>query len=218
MRLVVLAVLGAGIASLGWRCASGNRRAWITVPLAAAVLAFVITGYFEVRWQERQSRLEAAVAEIIDRDGIDVKCERTFARLAASGDHLGFVGFPEDGSLPREMHLLGDVCDNLDRFAQDPGTNDRAVYRAVHTLTHESMHLTGVVDEALAECAAVQRDYDMAKHLGASPSQAERMSATYYAVNYASLPPEYFSAECREGGALDDRLPNAPWDFNAPTG
>ena len=51
---------------------------------------------------------------------------------------------------------------------------------AVHVLTHETMHMVGITNEAQTECAAVQRDAQMAVALGASPAEAQALVSVDY--------------------------------------
>jgi hypothetical protein len=74
---------------------------------------------------------------------------------------------------------------------------------AVHVLGHESMHLAGVVDEARAECLAVQLDAFVAAHLGATTRFARSLAREYWRYYYPSQDRRYRSAECRDGGTLD---------------
>jgi hypothetical protein len=74
---------------------------------------------------------------------------------------------------------------------------------AVHVLSHESMHLAGVVDEASAECFAVQLDAVVAIRLGASERFAHAMAREYWTLYHPEQDRAYQSRECREGGALD---------------
>jgi hypothetical protein len=74
---------------------------------------------------------------------------------------------------------------------------------AVHVLGHESMHLAGVADEAVADCLAVQVDALVAARLGASASFARSLAREYWRIYYPAQDWRYRSASCRDGGALD---------------
>jgi hypothetical protein len=87
--------------------------------------------------------------------------------------------------------LLGE-CDNW-----------AAKLLAVHVLAHESMHLARVVDEAEAECLAVQIDALVAARLGASTTFARSLAREYWTYYYRSQDRRYQSRDCRDGGDLD---------------
>ena len=74
---------------------------------------------------------------------------------------------------------------------------------ALHVLGHESVHLAGVVDEAAADCLAMQLDALVAMQLGASPAFARTLARDYWAQYYPAQEPEYRSPQCRDGGSLD---------------
>jgi hypothetical protein len=78
----------------------------------------------------------------------------------------------------------------------------RADSEAVNTLAHESMHLRGYVDEARAQCYAIQEDAWTAVRLGASEAEGEAVARLVLALQPA-LPSEYQSSGCRAGGSLD---------------
>ena len=48
---------------------------------------------------------------------------------------------------------------------------------AVHVLTHEAMHLSGVKQESIAECDAMQRDTKTAARLSSSAIEAAGLAA-----------------------------------------
>ena len=82
---------------------------------------------------------------------------------------------------------------------------------AVHVITHEAMHLSGRLGDAAAECAAVQRDAETARLLGSPAADATGLAVSYWRDLYPLMPDGYRSPECRAGGAMDERLADAPW-------
>lgn len=73
------------------------------------------------------------------------------------------------------------------------------------TVAHESMHVLGIGDEAVAECFALQTLTPVAAHFGAKTSFAYEIGRDYleiYAGNEQHAP-DYWSPDCRDGGALD---------------
>ncbi len=74
---------------------------------------------------------------------------------------------------------------------------------ALHVLVHESVHLAGVVDEATADCLAMQVDALAAMQLGASPGFARTLARDYWSQYYPAQELEYRSPQCRDGGSLD---------------
>jgi hypothetical protein len=87
-----------------------------------------------------------------------------------------------------------DVCDSY----------HQRIY-AVATAAHEAMHVLGVGDEAAAECLAFQMVTPITAYFGASTAFAYEIGRDYsplYDLN-REFAPDYWSAECRDGGALD---------------
>jgi hypothetical protein len=74
---------------------------------------------------------------------------------------------------------------------------------AVHVLTHESIHLAGVVDEAVTDCLAVQLDALVAGRLGASNAFSRSFAGEYWRHYYPTQERRYRSSECRDGRSLD---------------
>ena len=106
--------------------------------------------------------------------------------------------------------LLGELC--------------RQYAVAILTLAHESIHLGGIVGgtlsnglavgdqqaEAKADCFGMQWMPYVAEQLGDTPDDAQAVARYFWEEVYPlSLPlhPQYWSADCRPGGALDTRPP-----------
>jgi hypothetical protein len=73
---------------------------------------------------------------------------------------------------------------------------------AVVTLSHEPQHSTGIADESVAECNAIQLANWTAITLGATPAYATALVRTYWR-HYGEELPAYRSSMCRKGGKLD---------------
>ena len=93
---------------------------------------------------------------------------------------------------------------------------------AILTLTHESVHLSGVIGgvtaqgvpvgdqgaEAKANCLGMQWLPAAAVELGASPADALAIAQFFYEQIYSPMrtsQPDYWSPDCVPGGALDSR-------------
>ncbi len=73
---------------------------------------------------------------------------------------------------------------------------------ALQTLAHETQHLTGLRDEAAAECTGMQRLPWFAEQFGASVAQAKAMAGDYYERFYEAKRPgtPYYQANCPDPG------------------
>ena len=76
---------------------------------------------------------------------------------------------------------------------------------ALQTVAHESVHLSGVEDEAVAECYGMQLLAFVAWKLGAPDALARQMAVDYWREYYLARRPgtPYFDEGCRDGGVLD---------------
>ena len=81
-----------------------------------------------------------------------------------------------------------------------------ATTEALQTLVHEPIHLKGDPVEADAECYGMQYLAYAAQQLGDAPEDAAAIAQYYATLLYPprrTQAPDYWSPECRAGGALD---------------
>jgi hypothetical protein len=141
-----------------------------------------------------------------------VYCQSFGEAFVDTGAELGYVAFGPDGVPEHETLIKRQQCNDLADYVRSPvdsPTREETV--AVHTLTHEAMHMSGMTSETETECVAVQRDAEMARQLGATPEGARNLSVLYWRTTYPLMPGEYHSAECKAGGTLDIHSTDAPW-------
>ncbi|HEY7003274.1 MAG TPA: hypothetical protein VH281_03245 [Gaiellaceae bacterium] len=171
-----------------------------------AVLAVPLLAVLAIQQQQRQNehRLAKVASEIAGRK-VHVHCPGIFARLVDMSPNAGSVFFDEEGRPADFTELDEETCSTLNRFAEGKtGPQDEEeVARALHVLAHESSHLAGIRDEAVADCYGLQRTAVVAEDLGAGPAEAEELARVAAAERAVTAPPEYRSTECHDGGALD---------------
>lgn len=158
-----------------------------------------------------ESRLATAASAIT---GVPVRvfCQSFGEAFVDAGSEYGYVEFGPDGVPERSTLIKRDQCNDLRAYLRSDKaepTEEQAI--AVHTLTHEAIHMTGVTNEAETECISLQRDAEMARALGASPEAAATLSELYWTTVYPRVADGYHSAECRPGGAMDLGRSDAPW-------
>ena len=170
-------------------------------------------------WHERSLRLDVqdkasiAASQIAGRP-VHVSCpgglKRTFLREINHGSVRFYDGKPVD-----ETRLSGTACAGLRRLISNGpalglaclqldtcSKDDTQVALGVAVLTHESVHLRGVTDEAATECEAVRRSAGVARLLGASQHAAAYIADWQFSVAEDNLPQQYQSAgDCRFGSA-----------------
>lgn len=173
-----------------------------------------------------EHRLAAVASQLAGRP-VGVRCQGFWASMLDIGQRTGEVDFPPDRP-PDHMFLVRSVCGRLRSFLGNgshrnldcletidwrswtlasgfDGACERSArgdVEAITTLAHESMHLRGVVNEAQAQCEAVQADAWTAVQLGSTEAQGAAVAQLALALQPA-LPTEYQSGECRAGGSLD---------------
>jgi hypothetical protein len=82
---------------------------------------------------------------------------------------------------------------------------------ALQTLAHESQHVAGYANEAVAECRGLQLVAREGVLLGVPRGFAQDFAIEYWLDAYQYLPRRYRSHECRNGGRLDMRPHSNVW-------
>jgi hypothetical protein len=136
--------------------------------------------------------------------------EQIYTRGLLGTDTLGFAGISGD-----RVNLAPEVCAPLAAltYRQVRPTTEVArlqLATAVVTLSHEPQHSKGVVEEAVAECNAIQLAHRTAARLGASREDAAALVRTYWRHHDQELA-AYRSSECRESGVLDRNYAGSIW-------
>lgn len=210
------ALAGAAVVAVRWMLARtdalGRPRAfpWIGVVGLAIVGVAALTPWFlRVRLEQR---LSSAATQIVGHP-VEVHCQSFGQAFVDVGAEFGYVVFTSDGRPEPRTLIKRQQCSDLRSYLasnMEAPSHDQVV--ALHTLTHEAVHMAGIADEAETECVAVQLDARMAALLGASPKAARAAAITYWSSVYPRMPDGYRSPECGPGGALDRGAGYAPWD------
>ena len=212
--IAVISGLGVIAVAVRWARTAPNvygRRPpkpwWAGCSLAALCLA---SGTVAVRQHLREAKLSEVASAVAGRP-VKVNCQGYLGSFFDANVEAGYVHSRPDGRPESSTTLKADVCRSLSRYLRSAGDPSMDEVFAVHIVTHEAMHMAGLMDEAMAECAAVQRDAQVARLLGASPAQALSLAERYWIEGYPNLPDAYRTADCGPGGRLDERLADGPW-------
>jgi hypothetical protein len=197
--LGLLFLAAAGLVSVRWMLARvdslGRPRPF---PVGAVILLLLAVGSLApwfLRWRLEDRLADAASALI----GVEVRvhCQAFGGAFIDAGAELGYVRFGADGVPERATLIKREQCRDLSRYLRsDKQSPPLEQVVAVHTLTHEAMHMSGLTSESETECAAVHHDADMARLLGASAEGADRLATTYWQVHYPRMPDGYRSESC----------------------
>jgi hypothetical protein len=181
------------------------------VALVLLLVPMLALGAPGLQRRVEQHRLGSAASQLIGQH-VSVHCQTMGQAFVDLGNELGYVKWGRGGVPEHRTLIKHDQCGYLRSYLRSSKSRpslDQVV--AVHVLTHEDMHMSGITTESLAECAAVQRDARMAELLGASPSEAIQLARTYWREVYPQLSPDYVNPSCGPGGPLDEHLADAPW-------
>ena len=181
------------------------------ISISSCVVLAVVATFPVVDRVTLEGRLSTAASALLGMH-VEVDCQTLTGSALDMGRELGYVkwgpgGIPEHKTLIKHQQC-NDLHTYLDSSKQHPSA---AEILAVHVLTHESMHMSGITSESIAECDAMQHDTTMAEDMGASPTAAHALAVTYWLTVYPDMPDGYTSGDCRPGGSLDLHLPDAPW-------
>lgn len=126
---------------------------------------------------------------------------------------LGYVKSEDRGT----VNLAPDVCARLDLLTyghkrpKAPGAMFD-IARAVVTLAHESVHTTGVDDEAVTECYGMQYVAQAARMLGLTPWYGRTLANVIWTQDWPRWEgTPYWTADCYDGGPLDLRPGSSVW-------
>ncbi len=171
-------------------------------------LLLALPGYL----RGRQEAKLATVASVLAGREVEVHCQSFGEAFVDAGAEAGYVKFTADGQAEPSTLIKRDQCADLNSYLKSDKRNpSRAQVAAIHVLTHEAMHMRGILNEAQTECAAVQRNAYTARLLGADDAHAKEVARIYWRLIYPEMPSGYRTTECRAGGKLDEGLSDAPW-------
>lgn len=216
LTLVALgALVAAGVLTIRWvltRTDSlGRSRAFPVYGVGLLVLLSVGAAVPVIHHAQQEARFANAATALIGTK-VSVHCQTAGETFVDVSAELGYVKYNASGRPEHKTLIKREQCRDLVKYGNSNKTNpSQQQVIAVHVLTHEAMHMSGITDEAAAECAAVQRDARLARLLGASASAAATLAKMYWQSVYPYMPGDYRSAECRSGGSLDEHLAEAPW-------
>ena len=181
------------------------------ISISSCVVLALVATFPVVDRVTLESRLSHASSTLLGMH-VEVDCQTLTGSALDMGNELGFVKWGPDGVPERKTLIKHQQCNDLHSYLNSSKQHPSAgQILAVHVLTHESMHMSGIKIEYVAECDAMQRDTAMAEIMGAKPAAAHALAVTYWLTVYPNMPDGYRSGDCRPGGSLDLRLPDPPW-------
>jgi hypothetical protein len=174
----------------------------------------------------REEMLAQTVAARLTRRSPAVRCSPLGIQVPP-GAFVGGITLMPKYEKPTYFLITPELCNYLSWFRKDPKRYDpaecvgdkclqeaAAASFALQTVAHESYHVVGYRNEAQTECYGMQSLWFVAKTLGATAVEARHIAQFYWKTIYADrqkTTPEYWSAECRNGGKYDLRPESDAW-------
>jgi len=181
------------------------------ISISSCMVLAVVATFPVVDRVTLEGRLSHASSTLLGTQ-VEVDCQTLTGSALDMGNELGYVKWGPDGVPERRTLIKHQQCNDLHSYLNSSKQRPTAAQiLAVHVLTHESMHMSGIKVEYVAECAAMQHDAAMAQDMGAKPAAAHALAVAYWLTVYPNMPDGYRSSDCRPGGSLDLHLPDAPW-------
>ena len=198
MRPILLALLALLIVLYGlWAIRHGGIDRLTAVILLALTGVLMWQGMAERSWLATQSRLSAVATQIAGTP-VKVHCQRFSETYFSASSAEGIVGVDETGAPKGEADLTYSACRDLAAWiGSNKASPTREQMIAVHVLTHEAMHVSGITAEGEAECESLSFDARVAELLGASSKEATALATYYRTKVYPSMPAGYRTKNCR---------------------
>ncbi|GEL93701.1 hypothetical protein [Cellulomonas composti] len=188
----------------------GRRRPFPRISVVLCLLVALGCAIPVVVHVRLEHQLQAA-AEQVAGVPVEVRCQTIGQTFVDATADLGYVKWGPDGEPERKTLISWEPCQDLRAWlGSDKSAPSLDQVVAVHVLTHEAMHMSGIKNESHAECAAVQRDEATAQALGADPDQARALAKRYWTEVYPRMPDGYRGG-CGPEGRYDEELSTAPW-------
>lgn len=207
LRALVIVLAMIGLTSMAWRHYKGDRR---PRTLIAGAVVLLLLGVLEFRAQSAEARFGEAVSEVARRN-VSVRCQGVFGNLVDIGQELGTVQFDAEGDPADTTDIKRDACNWLKAYEDGDKRVTMHAALGVHVLAHEAIHLRGWTSESVAECYGLQYTADVARSLGATATQGQRLAEFYWRMVYPEMPDEYRTPDCVNGGRLDLHKDSDVW-------
>jgi hypothetical protein len=124
--------------------------------------------------------------------------------------------FTRYATKPTSVLLSPELCTQLTTLAQSHTRvwSDEwpdALARSVGSLAHEAAHVSGIRNEAKADCYGLQSIGRAARMLGRTRAEGAYLATIYLKHWRPWLRPPYVSRKCRSGGKLDLHPQSSRW-------
>ncbi len=180
--------------------------------LAILLVLAILSAWTPLHYWRFQRYLSSIATVLADSHPAKVHCNTALDSIFDREPTFSHAN-PNDG----EIVFQPPLCERLMDYLDHPERAKPVELHSLNTLTHESMHVRGELNEAITECESVQRNYRTAKLLGVPDNIARRNALEYYYGAYMQLKEggpnavRYFSEQCAPGKDLDEHLNDSTW-------
>ena len=183
---------------------------WAYVAVMGGLAALLL--WQPVKYWSLERTLTKHARILAENSRAKVKCNSVFESWFDQNVFAAGHANPETGQIVLQYPWCGHLRDQM-----GSAKLTREGVLAVHILAHEAMHIRGELNEAKAECQAIQRHYRTAKMLGLPDRVAVASGMRYYQVLYpmreqiGGLAGSYHSPLCAPGREWDEKLTDSTW-------
>lgn len=147
-----------------------------------------------------EHKLSSVVDDISGKKGGKVHCQRLseafFDTKVSAAGHVS-------SDKPNVAVVNFQQCQHIFSWMENgKGEPTKDQIHAIHVLTHEAVHVSGQLNEAVTECTAINRDYITVKELGGTEELGRKIASSYYTGIWPNMSKEYIL----EGCALDPKF------------
>lgn len=194
MRIIIVAILALALLYyLIWDpLMRKNQLNWLMIPFLS--LLFLPLGLMELRWSLMEYKLSSVADDISGKKGAKVHCQRLseafFDTKVSAAGHVS-------SDKPNLAVVNYEQCQHIFSWMEkgkDEPTRDQT--HAIHVLTHEAVHVSGQLNEAITECTAINRDHITVTKLGGSEELGHKIASSYYTSIWPSMSKEYILEGC----------------------
>ncbi len=185
-----------------WRRGEGMTK-FRGIIVILLVALFLQQSWMEYQWFTLQQKMSSAARLVVNSDAT-VYCQRLNETMVWASASLGHVRFGPDGVPEKATMMTWETCEDVKAwFSNDMREATRDQIIATHVLVHEAVHMSGVTNEAVTECYAMQLYPQVLLTMGVERQEARRMSDYYVESIYPQMYDSYRTSECAKGGKLD---------------
>lgn len=179
-----------------------NQLNWLMIPFLS--LLFLPLGLMELRWSLMEAKLSTVVDDIAGKKGGTVHCQRlSEAFFDTKVSAAGHVSSDNPNTAVVNFQQCQHIFSWMENGKGEP-TKDQA--HAIHVLTHEAVHVSGQLNEAVTECTAINRDYITVRELGGTEEMGRKIAASYYTSIWPEMSKEYILGGCAIDPKFDSIL------------